>query len=326
MSITILKAGILDTLQDAGRSGYRAIGIGSSGAMDNRSLAIANCLAGNDPGATGLELHFPASSLRFNTAALIALSGADFAAQINGKALPLNRPLYIAAESVLQFRRKIQGSQCYMAVRGGWQADTWLGSTSTHLKLGKGGYKGRALRANDEVHFTPSAQPQTDITGFIVYDWGYNPGTVRENVTAIRALEGSEWKQLSYAAQEAFTGQSFRMLPQSDRMGYYLEGPPLQRLNEEELVSAPVQAGTVQLLPNGRLIVLMADHQTVGGYPKIAQVITADKGKLAQLSAGKAFTFTFISQEQAEQARLEYEEEMQQLYLACQLKYSQNRR
>ena len=153
MSIKIIKAGVLTTLQDAGRYGNRNIGIGSGGAMDNIAMKLANFLVGNKDDVTVLEMHFPAPEILFEQDAIISLTGADFKATINEIELPVWHTVFIKKDTVLKFIHPISGTRSYMAVYGGFQAQKWLDSYSTHLKLAMGGYCGRAMQKDDSIHF-----------------------------------------------------------------------------------------------------------------------------------------------------------------------------
>ena len=152
MSIKIIKPGVSATLQDTGRSGHRGIGIGSGGAMDMFAMKVANFLCGNDESEAVIEINFPAPEILFEQDAIISITGADFSGYINATAVSPWRTLYVKKNTVLKFRQPISGARSYLAVQGGWQVEKWLGSYSTHLKLGTGGLFGRALQKEDRIH------------------------------------------------------------------------------------------------------------------------------------------------------------------------------
>jgi antagonist of KipI len=318
MSLRICKAGLLDTIQDKGRYGYQHLGINPGGAMDLTAMKIANALVGNEPGEPVIEMHFPAAEILFEEAALIALTGADFTATINGEAAHVLQPAYVQKGSLLRFNKNISGARSYLAVRGGYVADSWLHSCSTHLKVKAGGFDGRALQKNDRVLLKQNTGYTFD-TGdksFKTFPW-------RANVTDLYSknvfhfIPGAEYDGLSETSKQKFEEGSFAINHQSDRMGYRLQGGPLQLQTPSELISTAVTRGTIQLLPDGQLIVLMADHQTTGGYPRVGHVISADISSLAQIRAGENISFRKIDIHSAENRLLQQERNLQQLQNAC---------
>ncbi|MFZ9387925.1 MAG: biotin-dependent carboxyltransferase family protein [Chitinophagaceae bacterium] len=316
MSLLIIKPGLLDTIQDFGRYGFRHLGINPTGAMDRFSMEVANILAGNNPGEAVLEMHFPAPVILFRQPTLIALAGADFSASINAEPVPSLHPLVLGRNDVLQFHKPIHGARAYLAVAGGFQADNWLNSCSTHLKLGAGGHRGRALQKEDEINFKiqfPGLVKQDGLAILpweAVTDWG-------DDSSELEVIAGNEWDFLTPEARQIFASASFTITPQSDRMGYRLDHAPLTVHRHDELVSSAVGFGTIQLLPDGKLILLAADHQTTGGYPRIAHVITAHHSRLAQLGIGHRIGFRMISPELAEVRYLKQQQHLQQLRNAC---------
>jgi antagonist of KipI len=317
MSLKIFKSGLLDTVQDLGRYGHQDLGINPGGVMDRFSAQIANMLVGNELGEPVLELHFPASIVIFNQPALIALAGADFSPTISGETIPIHHPVFINKGSILQFHNAKQGARVYLAVRGGLDIPKWLGSASTHLSAGTGGYNGRALLKDDEIglrsrdfYFHVLQDKE-----HVVMPWSYHPDEI--NKDEIWVLPGNEWERLSTSARESFGMTEFVITRQSDRMGYRLNNIPLPSLMNGELLSSPVSGGTIQLLPDGRLIVLMADHQTTGGYPRIAHVITTHFSILAQKRAGDKLRFKFTDQGSAEKLLVKQQQHLKQLQNAC---------
>jgi len=284
--VRVVKPGILDTLQDHGRYGYQELGINPGGVMDRFSASIANWLVGNDAAAAVIELHFPASAFWFKKPALIAISGADFSATVNGEAVPVNHPVWVGKNSLLQFQKMINGARAYLAVRGGYKISPWLGSYSTSIKANAGGFKGRALQKEDDIPllFDEQYHPWLDKKEFFILPWhaDTNWGDVRPK-NEILVLTGADWNRLAENGKENFTMSSFVITNQSDRMGYRLNNIPLPGMPGGELVSSGVSFGTIQLLPDGKLIILLADHQTTGGYPRIAHVISAHHSRLAQM-------------------------------------------
>jgi antagonist of KipI len=299
MSIKIIKPGILTTLQGQGRTGHRSLGIGPGGAMDPFAMTVSNYLVGNDDSTAVMEINFPGPEILFQQDAIICMTGADLDAYINDTASLLWRPSYVKKNDVLRFKRPVHGTKTYLAVRGGWKAERWMNSVSTHLKVNAGGYKGRALLKDDIIEFNENNAIDEDLSSFIPGGQlisVYQPGNI------IRCTSSIEWDMLSETSQREFEKISFSISNQSDRMGYRLNGTALSLSKPAELVSSAVDSGTIQLLPDGNLIILMADHQTTGGYPRIASVIRADIPKMAQLRPGEAFCFKMIGLKEAEDA------------------------
>jgi antagonist of KipI len=283
--------------------------------MDPYSLQVANMLVGNDPFEAVIEMHFPASAFLFARAALIALAGADFSPAINGEPIPLLHPVIVQRNDLLHFQRPLAGARAYLAVAGGFEIEAWMGSKSTHLKAGVGGYKGRALWKEDEIRLKQRefADPQ-DRKTFHVLPWQAEAIHFSNRVAVLR---GKEWKSLRRSGKEIFMTTPFLIGQQSDRMGYRLDNLPIPVIAREELVSAAVSFGTLQLLPNGKLILLMADHQATGGYPRIAHVISAHHPHLAQIKGGDRLFFEMVNQQQAEDLFLDQNKHLKQLQTAC---------
>ena len=319
MSFRIIKAGIQDTVQDLGRYGYQQSGINPGGVMDKFSAQVANMLAGNDNNKAVIELYFPASVFMFNEPVLIALSGGDFSASINGEKIPSLHPVLVNKNAILQFHKTVNGARAYLAVHGGIDVPEWLGSRSTHLKAGCGGYNGRALQKYDEVTFSVS-NIFSSLLGekeFSVLPWQTDDNWGDITKEEILILPGNEWDRLTESSKENFSMTSFLITNQSDRMGYRLNNIPLHTITREEIVSSAVNFGTVQLLPDGKLIILMADHQTTGGYPRVSHVISAHHKKLAQMKAGDKIRFRLTNQQTAEKLFIKQQQHLQQLQNAC---------
>lgn len=318
MSIQVQKPGLLDTLQDGGRYGYQQLGINPGGAMDRLAMRVANMLVGNKPGMAVLEMHFPAAVLLFETPTLVALSGADFSPEIDGKQVPLHQPLLVKKGATLQCKKQRKGARLYLAVAGGFTAEEWLHSASTQLQVKAGGFAGRALRKHDSLLLktpAPYLLPEP-LQAFETLPWRaavdglYHDGPVR-------CIAGKELDRLDKRSRQLLTDSVFQITRESNRMGYRLQGPALQTNLTGELVSTAVTRGTIQLLPNGQLIVLMAEHQTTGGYPRVGHVASADLPALAQKQAGEQFGLQLVSVAEAEKILREQEMNLQQLQNAC---------
>lgn len=319
MSLKIFKAGILDTIQDWGRYGHQHLGINPGGAMDKFSAQIANMLVGNDVKEAVIESHFPASVFIFQQPALIALSGADFCASINGEKIPCLHPVLVNKNTVLQFHKTATGARAFIAVQGGFNVPLWLGSSSTNLKAEVGGFKGRALRKDDEIGFKQDniLVSHLKTKEFLVLPWKADDKWENNRTNEILILPGNECCRFTDKSKEKIFGQPFTITNQSDRMGFRLKSEPLVTTNAEEVISSAVSFGTIQLLPDGQLIILMADHQTTGGYPRVAHVISAHHSRLAQMKAGEMIRFRLASQQIAEELYIKQQQHLLQLQNAC---------
>jgi antagonist of KipI len=321
MSITVIKPGLLDTVQDMGRFGYSRLGINPGGVMDRYAAQAANMLVGNDTLEAVIEIHFPGAQFLFEQNAMISITGADFCATLNDERLPLWHPVVVRKNAVLHFPGLYYGARCYLGVHGGFCVNKWLNSYSTHLKAGAGGYHGRKLEKGDEIPFRESSIYFAGLLKqgreFEALKWQVATGNTYEEPHEIYIIKGHEWDQLTAASQTMVAEESFIIHPSSDRMGYQLNGPDLSCEHNNELVSSGVSFGTIQLLPNGQLIVLMADHQTTGGYPRIGHVISAHLPKMAQLRPGDPVHFTITDIATAEQMLIAQQQELNILQRAC---------
>jgi KipI family sensor histidine kinase inhibitor len=284
--LRIINAGMLTTVQDLGRVGQRAWGVARGGAMDATALRLANLLVGNDEGAAGLEFTLVGPEIEFAADALIAIGGAKFSG-----ANPW-RPIAVQAGQRLSLGAATRGCRGYLAVAGGLGVPEILGSRGTDLRGGFGGWQGRALRAGDVV-------PCTAVNRSVTQRWWLDPRITPEAGPSpvVRAVAGAHAGE--FAAN--WTEHEFKIAPQSDRMGLRLQGPALVRTGGRELQSAPVAPGTVQVPPDGQPIVLAADAQTIGGYPRLAHVIDVDLPVLAQLRPGDTVRFQIVPLAEAHQ-------------------------
>jgi antagonist of KipI len=322
MSLSIIKAGLLDTVQDLGRYGYGNRGINPGGVMDRYAARVANMLVGNEPGEAVLEIHFPGAQILFEQNALISITGADFSPTLNDD-IPLGvwRPMVVRRNTILHFPQWKQGSRCYLAVHGGFCVPRWLNSYSTHLKANAGGFNGRKLEKGDEIPYKESfiyfAGLLKETKDYQPLGWRVDTGMTYELPHEVCFTVGHEWQQLTEASRHDLEENNFTLHPFSDRMGYQLRGIPLHRTESTELVSSGVSFGTLQLLPDGQLILLMADHQTTGGYPRIGHVVTAHLPKLAQLRPSDNIQFKLIDRFMAEEMLFSQENELNIIQRSC---------
>lgn len=306
MSASVLRPGMLSTLQDLGRHGMQHVGIVPCGAMDEVSHRIANALVGNDERAATLEITLRGPVLEFEHAVLLAIHGARFDANVNGQALPRARPVMLPAGARLDCGSARNGSRAYLAVAGGFAVPEVLGSRSTYLPAGFGGLEGRALKAGDTLVLGDGARELAARRvallrqrGGMASQRGLNTVTWRaadltlppEGEIRLHALDGRHTGLFEEKSVDAFFGEAWRVLPDSNRMGFRLGGARLARKSPGELLSEPTCLGTVQVPSDGSPIVLMADHQTTGGYAKVAEVAGADVPRLAQAVPGSLLRF-----------------------------------
>lgn len=321
MSLLILKPGLLDTFQDQGRYGYSQYGINPGGAMDKVAAQVANMLVGNSVEEAVLEIHFPGPQLFFEQTALISICGADFSPMIDNQPIPLWQPIVVRKDTALHFDNLAEGGRCYLALHGGFELQPWLQSNSTNLKAKAGGFSGRKLEKLDrlfqkENHFYFPAWLKEGKDRRIL-NWKTNIQSIYENPRDIYITEGHEFTMLEDESQKDLINMSFMVHPSSDRMGYQLKGQALQLKEKIEMTSTGVYFGTVQLLPSGQMVLLMADHQTTGGYPRIAHVIAAHYPKLAQLRPSDSIQFSVISIEYAEALYYAQQKELEIIHRAC---------
>lgn len=297
--IRVLRPGLLTSLQDLGRRGHAAIGVGTAGAMDPTLLRIANWLVGNDGGAAALECTLLGPRLRFDFPGVIAWCG-DAEAALDGMPLPGWRPVPVAGGSLLDIGRLRRGARGYLAVAGGIDAAPVIGSRSVDINAGLGPCEGRALRAGDALGMfrIPPRQRQAPRWSLAPAPW-FHPASL----SVLRLLRGSHYAALDAASQGALSGTRFRIAPESNRVGVRLSGPVLALREPLELISAAVTRGTVQLPPSGQPIMLAAEHPTTGGYPRIAHLIEADQSALAQCRPGDHVLLQLIDADEAERVR-----------------------
>jgi antagonist of KipI len=313
MSFVIRKPGILTTVQDLGRSGSKRFGINPNGAMDTAAVRAVNIALGNDENDAVLEMHFPAPEIDFEDATAFGISGGDFAAELDSKAVANWSTANAEKGSVLKFRRKNSGNRAYLAVKGGIQVEPWLGSRSTNITGHAGGFHGRALGVGDLIQ---CAESSIEIPIAI----GRSFGNRYAASTTLRILPSGEFEMLTALSELALTNGPFLITRESNRMGFRLRGEPLHLLHEKQLVSSAATFGTMQLLPDGQIIILMADHQTAGGYPRIGNIISADLPIAGQLGPGDQVVFKTVTLREAENARARFERDIDFFKVGCRLR------
>lgn len=282
-------------VQDLGRPGRRAFGVTPSGAMDRFALSAANLLVGNPEGAAGLECALSGPTLVALSNCLVAVTGADFGPTLNGEPVPSWTGIFMAEGDRLACSSRVGGARVYIAVAGGLAAERWLGSAATYSLVGRGGFHGRALKAGDEL-LAAAPAPRPVVAGQMLPALSRPPYAEEPSVAAIA---GPHLRRLSASSRRAFFRERWAVGRDADRMGYRLEGPELE-ISGPDLVSFGLSMGCVQVPPVGQPIVLMADHQTAGGYPVVAGVARVSLPLVAQLLPGDHLRFREVSVEAAQ--------------------------
>ncbi|MFS0836993.1 biotin-dependent carboxyltransferase family protein [Paenibacillus sp. 1P03SA] len=316
MSLFVEKPGLYTTVQDKGRYGLRRFGFVAGGAMDALSMQAANILAGNARHAAVLEWTLQGPKLLLRQDMLAAWCGPELEVYAGGEPVPGWRPFYIRAGTVLSLGGSMRrGCRGYLALAGGVDVPLALGSRSTYTRAGLGGLEGRPLQTGDELQTgrpSPAAERlmaelrlQADAGGNAVRaaaweaSWAVRPGGMPGHPAVLRVVRASETERFRDGL-DALTGHVYRVRPQSDRMGCRLEGPSLERSVPGELISESTAPGTIQVPPDGQPIVLAADSQTTGGYPRIGHVISSDLPVLGQLAPGAPVRFAEVTLHEAQ--------------------------
>jgi biotin-dependent carboxylase-like uncharacterized protein len=297
MSLMVHRGGLLTTVQDLGRWGHQSSGVPVAGPMDSWSHRLANIALGNADTAAVLEVTILGPLLECEVGTRMAITGAPCAISIDGEHVRSPLLLEAAAGTTIDIGECQAGTRAYMAVAGGFDVPVVLGSRSTDMRGGFGGFAGRAVHAGDRLHYAatqvhPGARELPDAA----------VGPARDGITRLRAMRGPADEQAADRAFTALMRGSFRVSSQSDRMGYRLEGGIVAAGTTASMVTGPTTMGVVQVPPSGEPILLMADRQTTGGYVAVAVVIAADLPLAGQLGPGHAVAFEPCTPEDAHQA------------------------
>lgn len=281
------------TVQDLGRWNYQSRGVPVSGALDWYSFRASNDLVGNDRGTAALEITLAGPHVRFEQSAIVAVCGARFRFVLNDAEVEMNRAIHVEPGAVMRFGERLAGARAYLAIAGGIEVPQVLGSRSTHSLTRMGGHHGRSLKSGDVLRVGKGAAT--------------TPRRMSEMATAdlasfVRPIEGCSMLRVIPVDERHFeqiASKRFRVSPQSDRMGYRLEGGAIADPPRGNLISMAVPTGAIQIPPTGQPILLMNDHATTGGYAIAATVITADLPKAGQLAPGDSVTFEACSMDTA---------------------------
>ena len=306
--ITFQKKGLLTTVQDLGRIGYQRYGMPVCGAMDHYAMELANILVGNPRGEAVIEATVLGPTLVFGEPEVFAITGGDFGPTLNGQPIENDRAYLAEAGDTLSLPMAKAGARAYIAFAGGLDLEEVMGSRSTFLKGGVGGFQGRAIKEGDEIGLRAPCEDLPDLEDRAVPEKLLPP--LQDHVT-VRFTYGPQDDLFSAAGKRTFAASEYTLSDKSDRMGFRLDGPAVERAagSDGNIISDGICFGAIQIT-NGQPIVMMADRQTTGGYPKLGCVITADLPLLAQLKAGDKVRFQPVS---AAAAQAEYRRQQQAL-------------
>lgn len=307
--IEIITPGILTTVQDFGRVGVMKNGFTQNGAMDRYSMTVANRLCGNCDSAPVLEMTVLGVTARFTQDTVVCVSGADFGAKINDKPIKRNKAYKINNGDILSMGAAKSGMRAYLAVAGGIVGEYVFGSASTNLKFAFGGHFGKKLQSGDVLSIGTGAFPLGEIDKWEIPESEYSKDA------QLRVVLGPQNEMFTDEDIRLFLSQEYEVTAQSDRMGIRLSGEPLKSKNGMDIISDGIVFGSVQVPNSGEPIILMADHQTTGGYAKIATVISVDLPRASQLSAGNTVRFKSVTVEEAEQEAKKQKRFFDNLYM-----------
>jgi antagonist of KipI len=330
--LIIDKPGLQTSVQDLGRPGFQQYGVVAGGAMDPYAHRVANLLVGNSENCATIEAALAGPSIRFETDSLIALAGGDLSPSIDGEPVPMWRPVAVKAGAVLSFGMAVSGCRVYVAVAGGIEVPEVMGSRSTYTKARIGGLDGRCLEKGDRLpvgnpsihakQWTATVLSKAGHKQFCAADWSVSDDLIPlyGKEAEIRMMRGPQHHWFDEESLAAFFGGIFTVSSESDRMGYRLKGDTLRLSEPRELLSEGVVAGAVQVPSGGSPILLMADRQTTGGYPKIGQAAAVDLPIVAQMQPGAKLRFREVSVEEAQQQLTHQKKQLSELKLSVELK------
>jgi antagonist of KipI len=300
-TLQVNSHGLLTTVQDLGREGYGPLGVSASGAADSISLRLGNLLVGNTENAAALEMTLLGGEFQFAENTVIAVTGSDFVATLEGKEIASYKSVSVGAGKKLRFGPTRSGARCYLCVQGGLAVNEFLGSRSTHLLSGLGGFEGRALRKGDVL---PIGDVATKFKQSCVSAQAQSLLTPRK---ILRVTEGPQWSSFSDPAKRQFFEQEYAVSEETNRMGIRLQSAPLEIPFSGEMITEGVSLGAIQIPPGGQPIILFVEQQTTGGYPKLANVVSADLYSLGQLRPRDEIRFELVTQEAARASLLHQE-------------------
>jgi antagonist of KipI len=292
--VRVIKAGMLTTIQDLGRWGLQSHGVPVAGPMDPVSHRVANALVGNAAGAATFEITLLGPDFEFEDERVVAAAGAEFEMTLDGRAAPMHAPFVVSSGSRLHVGARRRGARAYLAIAGGIAVPPTLGSRSTHLISVMGGIGGRPVKAGDVVPLGDSSDARRTHAALSESVVPLPDGHAR-----IRVLPGPQIEYFAIDALTVLQSAPYRIAQNSDRMGFRLDGPALTHSRGADIISDATPLGVLQVPASGQPILLMADRQTTGGYPKIATVISADISVAGQLGPGDTIEFAVCSTREA---------------------------
>ncbi len=291
--INIINPGLFSTIQDMGRTGFQEFGMPVSGAMDRYSMMLANYLAGNDLAEACIEATLIGPEIEFESETAIGICGAEVQALINGEAVDSLKTILCKAGDTLSFEYFKAGTRVYIAFGGGIDVPLVMNSKSTYIRAKIGGLEGRNLTANDSLNIANEAFNirVREISADLLLNMKANP--------EIRVIAGTEIQAFSIASISNFLTSTYEVSPESDRMGFRLNGNKIGHQYGADILSSGISRGAIQIPGHGQPIIMMADHQTVGGYTKIANVITTDLPLVGQMKPGDSLHFKEVRLDEA---------------------------
>jgi biotin-dependent carboxylase-like uncharacterized protein len=306
-ALTVLNAGVSTTVQDLGRYGYQQYGVPPSGALDSHAFRLGNLLLGNAESAASLEITLPGCRLQACRDTVIAITGADLGATVNGQPVPLWESLAIRRNDIIAFSRYRNGCRAYLAVAGGIDVPQVMESRSTYLRARLGGFQGRRLGEKDTVHANKATRHEAGrkIPAEYIPVYGAR--------IELKVILGPQDDYFTEKGVRTFLASTYSVSAQSDRMGYRLEGPQIEQRTSADIVSDGIPLGAIQVPGDGLPIILLGDRQTTGGYTKIAVVSSVDIPKVAQAKPGDAIRFKAIPLSEARHELLDYEQRIHAL-------------
>lgn len=326
--LKVIKPGLLTSIQDLGRYGFQKFGVIASGVMDPLAHRIANLLVGNAENEPTLEITLVGPVILFEEDSLISLCGGDLSPTIDSQPVRMWRTVFVRKGSKLEFGALQSGCRAYLSIAGAFNVPTVMGSYSTYLRAEIGGFHGRALKAGDRLEtntMTSLSQKMMESLRlnenepFNDINWSISPFLSGEST--IQVMPGRQFHLFNEKSKHDLFLESFKVSPQSDRMGYRLQGSNLRLSEPTELISEAVTFGSIQVPPDGNPIILLADRQTTGGYPKIGQIATADLSLIAQAKPGDYLSFKKITTEEAQRLYVKQEDYIKHLKQGIRLKY-----
>ncbi|MDD3229463.1 MAG: biotin-dependent carboxyltransferase family protein [Oscillospiraceae bacterium] len=312
--IVVEKGGALTTIQDLGRFGFERFGVSPSGPMDVRSFSISNILVGNPRNAAAMEISIMGPTLRFRDSAVIAVTGCEISFMRNGVPLPMYTTVYISAGDIVEFGIAKTGCRAYLAVSGGFDVPAVMGSRATSIQNKIGGIYGRRLQNGDELTIGSSSIKTEQILGRSLPRDNFEGN----QFVTLRVIMGPQDNEFTKEGIQTFLESTYKVGNDSNRMGYRLSGPLIQHSGDGNIISDGIVTGSVQIPTSGLPIVMLAERQTVGGYPKIATIISVDISKIGQCRPGDQVRFQAVDIDEAQRLYGAYLEDLDRM--ECQMK------